>query len=190
VQGRHRFVSQFGPCLVHGLPDRAALRPEGSATPPESARVRPRPERLSLSLSLRLVITCIGPSDIQENVQVHASPAQATRAGQMTRSGISASRIGSTCPQPLLAQRQQLASLSGGSDLPLPRRRASLARTLTLGASPTPVALACTHSGEVTPRSLPDSHRASNVQAPGSRDLRCRMWHERVTVTAQQQALP
>jgi len=45
------------------------------------------------------------PSAFQENVRVHASPPQSVWAGPMTRSGISASRIDPSRPQPLLAQR-------------------------------------------------------------------------------------
>ena len=41
----------------------------------------------------------------QKNARVHESPPQSARAGQMTCSGSSASRIDLTCPQPLLAQR-------------------------------------------------------------------------------------
>jgi hypothetical protein len=41
----------------------------------------------------------------QENVRVHTSPPQPAWSGQLTCSGISASRIVPMCPQPLLAQR-------------------------------------------------------------------------------------
>jgi len=64
------------------------------------------------SIGAGVALASLGPeggrtltSDFQENVRVHASPPQTIRAGQMTHSGISVSKIDRSRRQPLLAPR-------------------------------------------------------------------------------------